>query len=79
MQATGDNSGQRRNATHVVDAELVHLEWATRQPMLQRLNALYWQRRVLEVKCGYQLTQQQDVRIERMLRKLEQQQRLSAA
>jgi hypothetical protein len=79
MQANGFGSGQRRNATHVVDAELQHLEWATRQPMLQRLNARYWVRRVLDVKCGYQLTQQQGARIERMLRQLAEQQGVPAA
>jgi hypothetical protein len=70
MQTTEYGWGQRRNALHVVEAELEHLEWATRQPMLQRLNAGYWRRRVLEVKCGYQLTGKQDERIERMLRQL---------
>jgi hypothetical protein len=79
METNGHGWGQRRNATHVVDAELEHLEWATRQPMLQRLNACYWRRRVLEVKCGYQLTRQQDVRIEKMLRQLAERQGANAA
>ncbi len=38
--------------------------------MVHLLNARYWQRRVLEVKCGYELTAQQGVRIERMLKQL---------
>ena len=41
-----------------------------RQPMVRLLNARYWQRRVLEVKCGYELTAQQGVRIEKMLKQL---------
>lgn len=64
------NRGQRFNASHVVDSELQHLEWATRQPMVHVLNAGYWRRRVLEVKCGFELTQQQGVRIETMLKRL---------
>ncbi|MEM5437280.1 hypothetical protein [Paraburkholderia diazotrophica] len=69
MQADGYRSRQRLNATHVVESELQHLEWATRQPMMRRLNACYWRRRVLEVKGGYELTAQ-GVRIERMLKQL---------
>ncbi|WP_407670841.1 hypothetical protein [Paraburkholderia franconis] len=57
-------------ATHVVESELQHLEWATRQPMMRRLNACYWRRRVLDVKGGYELTAQQGMRIERMLKQL---------
>jgi hypothetical protein len=79
MQTNGYVGVQRRNATHVVEAELEHLEWATRQPMLQRLNACYWRRRVMEVKSGYQLTRQQDVRIERMLQQLAERQGATAA
>ena len=70
MQPNGYGSGQRLNASHVVESELEHLEWAMRQPMVRLLNARYWQRRVLEVKCGYELTAQQGVRIERMLKQL---------
>jgi hypothetical protein len=62
----------RRNASHVVDAELEHLEWATRQPSMAILDADYWRRRVLAVQSGYQLTQQQDLRIERILKRLAQ-------
>jgi hypothetical protein len=70
MQTNGRGRGKRVSASHVVDAELEHLEWATRQPMVHVLNAGYWQRRVLGVKGGYELTQQQGVRIERMLKQL---------
>ncbi|MEX3935044.1 hypothetical protein AB4Y32_25175 [Paraburkholderia phymatum] len=70
MQPDGYHSRQRLNATHVVESELQHLEWATRQPMMRRLNARYWRRRVLEVKGGYELTAQQGMRIDRMLRRL---------
>ncbi|MBP0589063.1 hypothetical protein J8I87_04875 [Paraburkholderia sp. LEh10] len=70
MQLNGYGGGQRFNASHVVESELEHLEWATRQPVLSMLNARYWQRRVLEVKCGYELTEQQGVRIERILKQL---------
>jgi hypothetical protein len=70
MQPDEYGRGQRLSASHVVDSELEHLEWAMRQPVMHRLNTRYWQRRVLEVKCGYELTAQQGVRIERMLRQL---------
>ena len=48
---------QRFNASHVVEAELEHLDWATRQPALRMLDAVYWRRRVLAVKCGFELTE----------------------
>jgi hypothetical protein len=70
MQPNGYGSGQRLNASHLVESELEHLEWAMRQPTMHLLNARYWQRRVLEVKCGYELTAQQGLRIERMLKQL---------
>lgn len=70
MQADGYRSEQRLNASHVVESELQHLEWATRQPTMRRLNARYWRRRVLEVRGGYELTAQQGARIERMLKQL---------
>lgn len=70
MQADGYRSEQRLNASHVVESELQHLEWATRQPSMRRLNARYWRRRVLEVRGVYELTAQQGVRIERMLKQL---------
>ncbi|MFC0398947.1 hypothetical protein [Paraburkholderia rhizosphaerae] len=70
METNGPGCVLRRNASHVVDAELEHLEWATRQPMLDLLDAQYWRRRVLALQSGYQLTQQQGIRIERMLRRL---------
>jgi hypothetical protein len=70
METDGSNRTPRRNASHVVDAELEHLEWATRQPMLDMFDAQYWRRRVLAVRGSYQLTHQQGMRIERMLKRL---------
>jgi len=34
------------------------------------LSAGYWRRRVLAVKCGFELTQQQSTRLERILQRL---------
>jgi hypothetical protein len=70
MQPNGYGDGRRLNASYVVESELEHLERAMRQPMMRRLNAGYWRRRVLEVQCGYELTEQQGARIERMLQQL---------
>jgi hypothetical protein len=72
METDGSGAGAtpRWNASHVVDAELEHLEWATRQPMLDIFDAQYWRRRVLAIQRSYQLTHQQGMRIERMLRRL---------
>jgi hypothetical protein len=70
METNESGRTPRRNASHVVDAELEHLEWATKQPMLDILDARYWQRRVLALQNGYQLTQQQGMRIDRMLKRL---------
>jgi hypothetical protein len=69
---TNGSSGRspRCNASHVVDAELEHLEWATRQPMVHMMNADYWRRRLLAVKLEYELTQQQGAIIERILKRL---------
>ncbi|HYS62955.1 MAG TPA: hypothetical protein VEN30_03900 [Paraburkholderia sp.] len=61
---------RRFNASHVVEAELEHLEWATRQPALRMLNAVYWRRRVLAVKCGFELTERQVMRVEKILQRL---------
>ncbi|MFM0731393.1 hypothetical protein PQQ52_12990 [Paraburkholderia sediminicola] len=61
---------QRFNASHVVEAELEHLDWATRQPALRMLDALYWRRRVLAVKCGFELTDLQRLRLEKILQRL---------
>ncbi|HEX7933230.1 MAG TPA: hypothetical protein VF573_09165 [Paraburkholderia sp.] len=61
---------KRVNASHVVEAELTHLEWATRQPAQRMLDAVYWRRRVLAVKCGFELTEQQVVRVEKILQRL---------
>jgi hypothetical protein len=62
----------RRNASHVVDAELEHLEWATRQPSMAIFDAGYWRRRLLAVQSDYQLTRQQDLRLARILQRLTQ-------
>lgn len=70
MESKGSRQTQRFNALHVVETELNHLEWATRQPVISMLNAGYWRRRVLGVKGGFELTHQQGVRIEQMLRRL---------
>ncbi|MGF6967103.1 hypothetical protein OKW43_004131 [Paraburkholderia sp. WC7.3g] len=44
-------AGTRRVlAAHVVEAELEHLDWATRQPALHVFDTGYWRRRVLAVK-----------------------------
>ncbi|WP_253947521.1 hypothetical protein [Paraburkholderia xenovorans] len=48
---------QRLNASHVVEAELDHLDWATKQPAQRMLDAVYWRRRVLAVKCRFELTE----------------------
>jgi hypothetical protein len=54
-----------------VEAELTHLEWATRQPVDRMLSPGYWQRRVLAVKCGFELTQQQGQRVDAILKRIE--------
>ncbi|RDK03587.1 hypothetical protein [Paraburkholderia lacunae] len=61
---------QRFNASHVVEAELAHLDWATRQPALSMLDAGYWRRRLLAVKCRFEMTQRQNMRLERILQRL---------
>jgi hypothetical protein len=53
-----------------VEAELDHLEWATKQPALRMLDAVYWCRRVLAVKCGFELTEQQVMQLEKILQRL---------
>ncbi|WP_026121815.1 hypothetical protein [Paraburkholderia kururiensis] len=62
---------RRIHASHLVEAELEHLEWATRQPMRRPLSAGYWRRRVLAVKTDFELTQQQDRRLEMLLARLD--------
>jgi hypothetical protein len=61
---------QRLNALHVVEAELEHLDWATKQPALRRLDVLHWRRRVRAVKDGFELTEQQVTRLKRILQRL---------
>ncbi|WP_175153471.1 hypothetical protein [Paraburkholderia ultramafica] len=61
---------QRVTASHVVEAELEHLNWATKQPALRMLDAVYWRRRVLAVKCGFELTEHQVMQLEKILQRL---------
>jgi hypothetical protein len=61
---------QRLHASYVVEAELQHLDWATRQPALQIFDADYWRRRVLELRRGFELTEQQGMRLERISQRL---------
>jgi hypothetical protein len=61
---------QRFTASHVVEAELDHVDWATRQPALRMLDAVYWRRRVLAVKCGFELRDLQVMRLEKILQRL---------
>lgn len=56
----------------MVEAELEHLNWATKQPALRMLDAVYWRRRVLAVKCGFELTEQQGMQLEKILQRLGQ-------
>lgn len=61
---------KRFNASHVVEAELEHLDWATKQPAQRMLDAGYWRRRVLAVKCKFELTDQQVAKVEKILQRL---------
>jgi hypothetical protein len=61
---------KRFNASHVVEAELEHLDWATKQPAQRMLDAGYWRRRVLAVKSKFELTDQQVARVEKILQRL---------
>ena len=70
MESNGSRQAQRFNASHVVEAELEHLDWATRQPMVRMFSADYWRRRVLAIKAAYELTHQQGMRIEQILQRL---------
>lgn len=70
MDRSKPASNQRLHASYVVEAELQHLDWATRQPALQILDADYWRRRVMELKTGFELTDQQGMRLERISRRL---------
>jgi hypothetical protein len=55
---------------HLVEADLDHLERAIRQPATRMLDAQYWRRRVLSVRHQFELTHEQGVRIEAILRQL---------
>lgn len=70
MDQRNPGRAQRLTASHVVEAELVHLNWATRQPAQRMLDAMYWRRRVLAVKCGFELTEQQVMQLEKILQRL---------
>ncbi|MBB5445853.1 MULTISPECIES: hypothetical protein [unclassified Paraburkholderia] len=63
-------AGTRRVlAAHVAEAELEHLDWATRQPA-HLFDAGYWRRRVLAVKGRFELTERQLTQLEKILRRL---------
>ena len=70
-ESNGQAGAQRIHASHVVETELAHLEWATRQPVDRMLSPGYWHRRVLAVKSGFELTQQQRQRIDAILSRIE--------
>ena len=70
MESNRSRKAQRFSASHVVEAELEHLDWATRQPMVRMFNGGYWRRRVLAIKAAYELTHQQGMRIEQILQRL---------
>ncbi|WP_085481722.1 hypothetical protein [Paraburkholderia susongensis] len=61
---------RRLLASHIVEAELEHLDWATKQPALRMLDAVYWRRRVLAVKGRFELTEQQVMQLEKILQRL---------
>ena len=61
---------QRFTASHVVEAELEHLDWATRQPALHLFDTSYWRRRVLAVKGRFELTERQLMQLEKILLRL---------
>jgi hypothetical protein len=63
---------RRLHASHVVEAELEHLDWATKQPALHMFDAAYWRRRVLAVKGGFELTERQTRQLEKILQRLGQ-------
>jgi hypothetical protein len=73
MEINLTNSARRVHALHIVDAELEHLEWATRQPMNRTLDADYWRRRLLAVQRQFELTLKQGERVEQLLRRLDEQ------
>ncbi|WP_144154001.1 hypothetical protein [Paraburkholderia sp. BCC1885] len=70
MESDRSRQMPRLSASHVVEAELEHLDWATRQPTLRVFSAGYWRRRVQAIQCRYELTHQQGLRIEQILRRL---------
>jgi hypothetical protein len=69
------NAARRVQAQHVVEAELNHLDWATRQPPNPMLNVEYWRRRLLAVQRQFELTLKQCERVEEILRRLDEPER----
>jgi hypothetical protein len=61
---------QRLNASHVVEAALEHQDCATKQRALHGLDVLYWRRRVLAVKDGFELTEQRVIQLKKILQGL---------
>ncbi|WP_175157845.1 hypothetical protein [Paraburkholderia fynbosensis] len=61
---------RRLSASRVVEAELDHLDWATKQPALRMLDAVYWRRRVRAVKCRLELTVERVMQLEKILQRL---------
>jgi hypothetical protein len=61
---------RRLLASHAVQAELEHLDWATKQPALHMFDANYWRRRVLAVNGGFELTEQQVRKVQTILQRL---------
>ncbi|WP_345813793.1 hypothetical protein AAGS40_05860 [Paraburkholderia sp. PREW-6R] len=70
MERPKTAGAQRLHASYVVEAELEHLDWATRQPAQSMLDAGYWRRRVLAIKGGFELTAPQKTRLEKILQRL---------
>ncbi|TKC81667.1 hypothetical protein FAZ69_27270 [Trinickia terrae] len=66
------NAARRVQAQHVVEAELNHLEWATRQPPNRMFDVEYWRRRLLAVQRQFELTLKQCERVEEILRRLDE-------
>ncbi|HEY2024983.1 hypothetical protein [Paraburkholderia sp.] len=63
---------RRLLASRAVQAELEHLDWATKQPAVHMFDAGYWRRRVLAVNGRFELTEQQVRQVEKILQRLGQ-------
>ncbi|MFP4891096.1 hypothetical protein [Paraburkholderia sp. EG304] len=70
MNAKKPAGTRRVLAAHVVETELEHLDWATRQPALHLFDAGYWRRRVLAVKGRFELTERHLTQLEKILQRL---------